>query len=910
MTTHITVFYHRNCPDGATAAWIARDSLATQGRTYHMVPLEAGRGITDFARIAGHDVLCLDVCPPQADLERVAAVAATLRVLDHHVTNSAIAAALPDHVTVDTSASGALLAWRHFHPGIDAPDLVRHVDELDRYRQDLPGWRPMQALLRGCGNPERIAKLATALAADLPGTLERGETLANSRAREVDGYQVAARRAWLGDTPVLAVELGMQAGDLASDVGNHVAAQHGAIAVVWRFKEGLYRYSLRTEPGPASAIRRQGLPIDALAVAHGGGGHPHAAGFVSKVQVLRFAPDYAPALAVAIEAARAAGVLLRDEMARPGGPRGLLDHADIDNVAEASIRERLTAAFPDHAILGEENGRTQGGPDQPHLWLVDPNDGTRAYLHGARGPAVSIALLHAGEPVLGVVYAFAAPDHDGDLFSWAQGCGPLLRNGQPVAAPEWPETLKPHDIVLVSPAADYYVEPNSRLVAPARFLGVPSIAWRLARAAAGDGVVAVSLNGPTGWDMAAGHALLLASGGVLLDQDGNPVRYDAQGHCRTTAVFGGGLAACRALAARSWRELHRATPDHGAPRIRPVLGEVVADAGLLARAQGCLLGMIAGDSLGSLVEFRSAADIARGHPDGVRDLADGGTWGTLAGQPTDDSEMALALASSLLDAPADPQEVAAQAYGQWFRSKPFDLGQTTRQALSAVTEEKIRSGHAAQAASEAANHDSQANGALMRIAPLAIWGHALAPPELLEHARADARITHPHPVCQDASAVFVAAIAFAIREGALPAAVHAHALAVATAQAMQPAVIDALVQAKGARPADFQTHQGWVLIALQEAFFQLLHSDGPEAGVIATVAAGGDTDTNAAIAGALLGAVHGRNAVPERWRRLVLTCRPLPATRRSRPPIYWPVDAMILAERLLGASSKRPATSW
>ena len=57
----------------------------------------------------------------------------------------------------------------------------------------------------------------------------------------------------------------------------------------------------------------------------------------------------------------------------------------------------------------------------------------------------------------------------------------------------------------------------------------------------------------------------------------------------------------------------------------------------LDRAQGCLLGQLAGDALGSLVEFQSPGKIRRGYPDGVWELANGGTWNTIAGQPTDDS---------------------------------------------------------------------------------------------------------------------------------------------------------------------------------------------------------------------------------------------------------------------------------
>jgi len=91
-----------------------------------------------------------------------------------------------------------------------------------------------------------------------------------------------------------------------------------------------------------------------------------------------------------------------------------------------------------------------------------------------------------------------------------------------------------------------------------------------------------------------------------------------------------------------------------------------------------------------------------------------------------------------------------------------------------------------------------------------------------------------------------------------------------------------------------------VLIALQNAFHELLHAPTLEEGVVATVRRGGDSDTNAAIAGALLGAVHGREAVPRQWRSMVLSCRAhLSRARHARPPVYWPTDILEVAERLL-----------
>ena len=97
-----------------------------------------------------------------------------------------------------------------------------------------------------------------------------------------------------------------------------------------------------------------------------------------------------------------------------------------------------------------------------------------------------------------------------------------------------------------------------------------------------------------------------------------------------------------------------------------------------------MLGMVIGDSLGSQVEFQTAAAIRARYPDGVRDLNPSPVWRTLAGQPTDDSELGLALARSLVRTGRyDPEETAA-AYGRWYASGPFDFGGTTALAFGAA----------------------------------------------------------------------------------------------------------------------------------------------------------------------------------------------------------------------------------
>jgi ADP-ribosylglycohydrolase len=495
-------------------------------------------------------------------------------------------------------------------------------------------------------------------------------------------------------------------------------------------------------------------------------------------------------------------------------------------------------------------------------------------------------------PVLGVVHAPLSPDRGADTVAWAEGMDHLLRNGQPVRPQLALGTLSPRSIVFLSQAAPEWPIGNGRAVAPARFVGQPSIAYRLARVAAGDGVAAVSLNGPCGWDYAAGHALVRGAGGVLLDEAGAEVRYTIDGHSSVRWCFGGAEAAVRALAARDWgavrsgqRQPRKVT--HAWPR----LGEGLA----LGRAVGCLLGQVVGDSLGSLVEFRSAEDIARHYPDGVRDLADGGTWNTIAGQPTDDSELALDLARTLIGLSDWSAEAVAEAYAGWLASRPFDVGGTTRQALSAAvraTKDK------AAAARAAANRESQSNGALMRCAPIGLW--ARDPMEAAAAARADAELTHPHLVCQAASASFAAAIAAAIG-GADRTAMLADAEAALDGSA-EADMRAALKRARdGEGPREFIRQQGWVLIAWQDAFRHLAAGTLVEAALIETLASGGDTDTNAAICGALLGAAEGGGGIPTRWVLPVLACRPAQELGAPQPRLarYWPDDLLEIAEALV-----------
>jgi ADP-ribosylglycohydrolase/fructose-1,6-bisphosphatase/inositol monophosphatase family enzyme len=613
-------------------------------------------------------------------------------------------------------------------------------------------------------------------------------------------------------------------------------------------------------------------------------------------------PVPAELLAPVADAVLQMGALLRSEFHRPGGPRGSGGKALVDAEIARLLKDRLLGL---HACGWHDEEMPRVVSDSPDKWVVDPQDGTRAFLKGLRGSAISVALVRDGAPVLGVVFAPTAPDDRGDFFAWAENLPPM-RNGEmltpigdapafalsaeargpnlwPLGAPDRGD-LRPGRVVAFNDEAADYARSNHERIAPARFVAVPSIAYRLALAAAGEVDAGISLtSGLDPYDIAGGHAILRGVGGDLVQLDGKPVTYAPSVWFR--GCIGGRPGTVAELVGRKLDAPARKEKRHPARPARRT-----ASTFMLSRAQGALLGQLAGDALGSAVEFQKAEAIRSRHPHGVREITDGGTWNTLAGQPTDDSEMALALARSLAAEGRFNRDAVGRAYVAWGASGPFDIGGTTRAGLSAL------------AGRGRPNTGSESNGALMRVSPIGLF--AARSPELAARLAAeDAALTHPNPVCVAASSAFAAAIAAGIG-GADPATMLSVAVAQAGSGDAAAKVRITILQSMDVLPPRFDgSDQGHVVIALANAFHRLYQRQDLEEALVETVGLGGDTDTNAAIAGALLGACQGRDAIPLRWRRAVLSCRAVtsPGVYHPRPKDYWPDDTMELAEAILVA---------
>jgi fructose-1,6-bisphosphatase/inositol monophosphatase family enzyme len=299
-------------------------------------------------------------------------------------------------------------------------------------------------------------------------------------------------------------------------------------------------------------------------------------------------------LADVIAAVHDGGRMLAAEFSRPEGPRGGEHKAPIDLEIELMLRPRLLALIPGR-FIGEEDGTIEapaGSHHADYAWAVDPQDGTKAFGEGRRGSAVSVGLLHRGVPVLGVVFAPTSPDRGPDMIAWADGCSAILRNGAPVTHDLTQMDLAPGAIVLLNHTSGLRPMTASIRVAPAGFVPMPSIAYRLARIAVGDAVATMSLNTISALDYAAGHALLRGAGGVLTDGAGRAVTYTDLGDSEAVGCFGGAPKAVAAMLGRTWRGSSEPRRDW---RVKLGWPRATEDAAL-DRAVGAMMGMLIADS--------------------------------------------------------------------------------------------------------------------------------------------------------------------------------------------------------------------------------------------------------------------------------------------------------------------------
>jgi myo-inositol-1(or 4)-monophosphatase len=225
--------------------------------------------------------------------------------------------------------------------------------------------------------------------------------------------------------------------------------------------------------------------------------------------------------------------------------------SEADIAVDKLLRERLMRLMPDCAWLSEETEDDRARLGATRLWVVDPIDGTRAYVNGRTDWAVSVALVEHGRPVAGAVFA---PLEDG-LYLAIAGEGATC-DGVALAA----DTRESFDQARAAGPKPMLAALATAAPQIVQLPKVHSLALRLARVAAGKVEIAFASKDSHDWDLAATDIIVQESGGALTGLDGEIPRYNTA-EARHGALIAAGLARHRHGVAitRGWR-------PHGALR--------------------------------------------------------------------------------------------------------------------------------------------------------------------------------------------------------------------------------------------------------------------------------------------------------------------------------------------------------
>jgi ADP-ribosyl-[dinitrogen reductase] hydrolase len=278
---------------------------------------------------------------------------------------------------------------------------------------------------------------------------------------------------------------------------------------------------------------------------------------------------------------------------------------------------------------------------------------------------------------------------------------------------------------------------------------------------------------------------------------------------------------------------------------------------LAERVVGCALGAALGDALGAPFEFLRAANVPSPIP--ALELP----WmGEPPGSTTDDTAMARNLMRSLAERGTLDLEDLVRRHLEWLASDPPDVGSLTGRVLRRVARGGDPQTEARAVLQERGPEVSAGNGSVMYCAPLGL-AYAHRPAELHTLAPELSALTHFDGRCRTAVLAVALAVAALVRGVADADAATGALGAVEDLEGGEE--LEFLVEAAGrSRPVD-GPDQGFCLFTAGLAFQALLGGGDVETELRRVVALGGDADTNAAVAGALLGARDGAGGLPAEW---------------------------------------------
>ncbi len=253
--------YHGNCADGFSGAWVVRKALG------EAVDFHAGVYQTPPPDVTGKDVVLVDFSYKRPVMEAIVERAASVLVLDHHKTAEADLSGLSGATVVfDMDRAGSMIAWDHYNPGVAPPQLLRHIEDRDLWRFNLPGTREIQANVFSF--PYEFDVWDRLMASDPQTLAEEGKAIERKHFKDVgELLKVVTRRMVLGGHNVPIANLPYT---LVSDAAHQLATGEAFAGCYWDTPKGRV-FGLRSTDA--------GIDVSEIAKQYGGGGHRNAAGF-------------------------------------------------------------------------------------------------------------------------------------------------------------------------------------------------------------------------------------------------------------------------------------------------------------------------------------------------------------------------------------------------------------------------------------------------------------------------------------------------------------------------------------------------------------------------------------------------------------------------------------------------------
>ena len=279
--------------------------------------------------------------------------------------------------------------------------------------------------------------------------------------------------------------------------------------------------------------------------------------------------------------------------------------------------------------------------------------------------------------------------------------------------------------------------------------------------------------------------------------------------------------------------------------------------------KGTLLGQAIGDALGLGTEFMTKAEVKRYYPDGLADYSQivqdchRARW--RKGDWTDDTDMTMCIVQAIIDDRELRPLSVARNFKQWFRHVPMGIGRHTCNVLS-IGDYTEKPEMVAEKVWEMSGKRSAANGGVMRTSVIGLLGENVE-----KYAAEICRLTHADPRCVGSCAIVSLMVhSLVYKDEILPIETLVK-IGNRYDKRIEPYLRMSWENSLDALVLDDESTMGYTLKTMSAGLWSLYHCSSFEDGLLAVANAGGDADTNGAVAGSLLGARFGYENIPERF---------------------------------------------